>query len=115
MPYLIMITDGMGDNIDKVAEELRHRTETRRVRPWFLGVKGYDRKTAAKITSGERVFELTDENGFDFTDFFKVMEVSIKAVSLSAPGERPVIKDEDNPLMKEDCGVKVVKLDDWLA
>lgn len=43
------------------------------------------------------------------------MEVSIKAVSTSAPGEKPVIKDEENPLKQEDCGVKVVNIDDWLS
>lgn len=115
MPYLIILTDGKGDNIDRIAEEIRERTNAKKMRPWFLGVSGYDKATAGKITEGKRVFELTDENGYDFTDFFKVMEVSIKAVSTSAPGAKPVIKDEENPLAKEDCGVKVVNIDKWLS
>ena len=115
MPYLILLTDGMGDNIDLISEEIRDRTNSKKMLPWFLGVSGYDKTTAAKITEGKRVFELTDEKGFDFTDFFRVMEVSIKAVSTSAPGEKPVIKDEENPLNEENCGVKVVNIDDWLS
>ena len=115
MPYLIMMTDGMGDNIDAISDEIRQRTYDKKMLPWFLGVSGYDKETAAKITEGKRVFELVDETGFDFTDFFKVMEVSIKAVSTSAPGEKPTIKDEENPLKKEGCGVKVANLDDWLS
>ena len=115
MPYLINLTDGMGDNIDQIAEEIRDRTNSKKMLPWFLGVNGYDKTTAGMITEGKRVFELTDENGYDFTDFFKVMEVSIKAVSTSAPGAKPVIKDEENPLNQKDCGVRVVNIDDWLS
>ena len=115
MPYLIILTDGMGDNIDQIAEEIRDRTNSKKMLPWFLGVNGYDKTTAGMITEGKRVFELTDENGYDFTDFFKVMEVSIKAVSTSAPGAKPVIKDEENPLNQKDCGVRVVNIDDWLS
>lgn len=115
MPYLIILTDGMGDNIDQIAEEIRDRTNSKKMLPWFLGVNGYDKNTAGMITEGKRVFELTDENGYDFTDFFKVMEVSIKAVSTSAPGAKPVIKDEENPLNQKNCGVRVVNIDDWLS
>lgn len=115
MPYLIMLTDGMGDNIDQIAERIRRKTENKNMLPWFLGVPGYDKVTAGKITGGERIFELVQEKGYDFTGFFKVMEVSIRVVSTSAPGEKPQIKDEENPLMKEDCGVRVVKIDDWLT
>ena len=115
MPYLIILTEGMGDHIDQIAEEIRDRTTSKKMLPWFLGVNGYDKSTAGMITEGKRVFELTDENGYDFTDFFKVMEVSIKAVSTSAPGAKPVIKDEENPLNQKDCGVRVVNIDDWLS
>ena len=80
MPYLIILTDGMGDNIDQIAEEIRDRTNSKKMLPWFLGVNGYDKTTAGMITEGKRVFELTDENGYDFTDFFKVMEVDRKSV-----------------------------------
>ena len=69
MPYLIILTDGMGDNIDQIAEEIRDRTNSKKMLPWFLGVNGYDKTTAGMITEGKRVFELTDEKGYDFTDF----------------------------------------------
>lgn len=115
MPYLIILTDGMGDDIDQISEVIRNRTRDNKMRPWFLGVKDYDKITAGKITGGDRVFELTDADGYDFTDFFKLMAVGIKAVSTSAPGAKPVIKDDENPLKQEDCGVKVVNIDDWLS
>ena len=35
MPYLIILTDGMGDNIDQIAEEIRDRTNTKKMLPWF--------------------------------------------------------------------------------
>lgn len=34
MPYLIILTDGQGDNIDQIAEEIRDRTNSKRC---FLG------------------------------------------------------------------------------
>lgn len=114
MPYLIILTDGKGNNINEIAEEIRERDHSNKMRTWFLGVPGYDKETAAKLTEGKRVFELVDKNGYDFTGFFDVMEVSIKAVSTSSPGEKPVIKEDEDPLNQENCSVKVVDLSEWL-
>ena len=57
------------------------------------------------------MFELVDEAGYDFTDFFDFMAISIKAVSTSSPDQRIHV---DNPLEKEDTNLKVPDLDDWL-
>ena len=46
MPYLIILTDGMGDNIDQIAEEIIDRTNSNKMLPWFLFVNGYDNTTA---------------------------------------------------------------------
>ena len=113
-PYLIILTDGKGNDIDSIAAEIRQRTADKKMLPWFMGVNEYDKETAAKITGGERVFELVDEIGYDFTDFFRVLEVSIKAASATSPGARVVIKDEENPLLEENCNLKVPDLNAWL-
>ena len=57
------------------------------------------------------MFELVDEAGYDFTDFFDFMAISIKAVSTSSPDQRIHV---DNPLEKEHTNLKVPDLDDWL-
>lgn len=117
-PYVIILTDGYGNNIDQISEEYRERTKAGKMLPWFLGVSGYDKETAVKIMGENRpIFELVDEKGFDFTDFFDFMTVSIKAASTSAPGARVHIKDEENPFKKENCNVKLAEIDpdDWLS
>lgn len=116
-PYAVILSDGhdnYGNKIDSIAQNIRKRTEEKKLLPWIMGVPGYDKETAAKITGGPRVLELVDEKAYDFTGFFQVLEVSLKAASASAPGEKTTIKDEDDPLQKEDCSVKVVKLENWL-
>lgn len=116
-PYVIILSDGYGGNIDQNSAEYRERTRVGKMLPWFLGVPGYDKESAAKIMGERPIFELVDENGFDFTDFFDFMTVSIKAASTSAPGAKVHIKDEENPFKKENCNVKLAEInpDDWLS
>ena len=116
-PYVIILSDGYGGNIDQISAEYRERTRVGKMLPWFLGVPGYDKESAAKIMGERPIFELVDENGFDFTDFFDFMTVSIKAASTSAPGAKVHIKDEENPFKKENCNVKLAEInpDDWLS
>ena len=114
MPYLILITDGYGGDVTEVAKIIKQRTEERKMQLWILAVKGYDEKTVAVLSEGKRVFELVYEDGYDFSEFFNFMTVSIKAVSQSAPGERIKVSDEDNPLKKEDSNLKVPDLNSWL-
>lgn len=111
MPYLILITDGYGGNIDQMAEVIRSRTAEKKMQLWVLAVKGYDKRTIAQLTDGKRVFELVDENGYDFTDFFNFMAISVKALSTRAPNQRVHV---DNPLEKTDTNLKVPDLDAWL-
>lgn len=111
MPYIILITDGYGGDVSEIAQIIKQRTADKKMQLWVLAVKGYDKETVAKLTDGKRVFELVDETGYDFTDFFDFMAISIKAVSTSSPDQRIHV---DNPLKKEDTNLKVPDLDDWL-
>ena len=111
MPYIILITDGYGGDVTEIARIIKQRTADKKMQLWVLAIKGYDKETVAKLTDGKRVFELVDEAGYDFTDFFDFMAISIKAVSTSSPDQRIHV---DNPLEKEDTNLKVPDLDDWL-
>lgn len=112
MPYMILITDGYGGDVTQVAELIKKRTEDRKMKLWVLAVKGYDRETVAKLTDGKRVFELVDENGFDFSEFFDFMAVSVKAVSTSAPGVDTVHIESNIGRKGSSC--RVPDLDKWL-
>lgn len=111
MPYIILITDGYGGDVTEIAQIIKKRTADKKMQLWVLAVKDYDKETVAKLTDGKRVFELVDEAGYDFTDFFDFMAISIKAVSTSSPDQRIHV---DNPLEKEHTNLKVPDLDDWL-
>lgn len=114
MPYLVMFTDGKGDNIDAMAHLIKERTNDGKMQFWFMGVPGFDRETCAKLTGGKRALELKDEKGYDFSGFINLMEVAVKKVSTSAPGEKVYISPEENPLTKQDCSVKPADVNDWL-
>lgn len=111
MPYLILITDGYGGDVTQISEVIKQRTEARKMKLWILAVKGYDKATVAKLSDGKRVFELVDENGFDFSEFFNFMAVSIKAVSTSAPGQNVNVKHN---IGHEGSKCRVPDLDAWL-
>lgn len=111
MPYIILLTDGYGGDVTEISRIIRQRTADKKMQLWVLAVKGYDKETVAKLTDGKRVFELVDEKGYDFTDFFDFMAISIKAVSTSSADQRIHV---DNPLEKKDTNLKVPDLDNWL-
>lgn len=111
MPYIILITDGYGGDVTEISKRIRQRTEGKKMQLWVLAVKGYDKATVASLTDGKRVFELVDEIGYDFTEFFDLMAVSTKAVSTSAVNQKVHVK---NPLLNPDTNLKVPDLDDWL-
>lgn len=111
MPYLILITDAKGGDVTEIAEVIKKRTEDHKMQLWVLAVKDYDKATVAKLTNGERVFELVDENGFDFSEFFDLMAVGVKALSTSAPGERVTIKHN---IGREGSTCRVPDLDKWV-
>jgi len=114
MPYIILITDGYGGDVTEVANLIKQRTADKKMQLWVLAVKGYDKATVAELTDGKRVFELVDEAGYDFSEFFNFMAVSVKAVSTSSPDQKIHINPEDNPMKKADSNLKVPDLDDWL-
>ncbi len=112
MPYLILVTDAYGGDVTEIAKTIKQRTEDHKLKLWVLAVKGYDKATVAKLTDGKRVFELVDEDGYDFREFFNFMSVSIKAVSTSAPGQEYVHVQHN--IGREGSSCRVPDLDDWL-
>ncbi len=112
MPYLILITDGYGGDVTEIAKVIKQRTADRKMKLWVLAVKGYDKKSVAQLTDGKRVFELVNEDGYDFSEFFDFMAVSVKAVSTSAPGQDTV--SVKSSIGREGSTCRVPDLDAWL-
>lgn len=104
-PWIILVTDGKARNITDIANEIKQRTKDGKVKLWVLAVDGYDKETIAELTDGKRVVELVDGPSFDFSEFFNIMAVSIKAVSTSATGFG---KEE------EGSNCRIPNLDEWL-
>lgn len=111
VPWIILISDGYGGDVTEIGKKMKHRTETKRSKLWFLGAPGYDKETAAKLTDGKRVFELKDEAGYDFTQFFDFMSKSLVVLSTSAPGTRVHV---DDPTEEPGATMRKANLDDWL-
>ena len=111
-PYGVLITDGYGGDVSEIAEVIKQRTADHKMKLWVLAVKGYDKATVAQLTDGKRVFELADEAGFDFSEFFDFMAMSVKAVSTSAPGQDTVSVKSN--IGREGSTCRVPDLDAWL-
>lgn len=112
MPYMILITDGYGGDVTEIAKVIHQRTADHKMRLWVLAVKGYDKKTVAQLTDGVRVFELVDENTFDFTEAFDFLSVSIKTLSTSAAGQDNIHVESN--IGREGSTCRVPDLDRWL-
>lgn len=111
VPWYILISDGYGGDVTEIANTVNQRTDDGKMKLWMLGVPGYDKESAAELTQGKRIFELTDGAKFDFNDYFDFMAELIKTVSTSAPGAKVHI---DDPTTKEDSTLKHPNLDEWL-
>ena len=86
-PWIVMITDGMPlDSIDEVAAELHDLEEQEKLKIFSLGVDNYDPKALHKLC-GPKVMKL---RGHDFSSFFDWVNKSMRSVSVSTPGERPM-------------------------
>lgn len=114
-PYLITMTDGChttGGDVGPAAELIAERESSGKLKHWFLGLEGYDREAAARLTQagGCRVFEIGGGAEWSF-DFFDFAANSVKAASVGAPGERVHV---DTPIASGSSPVKAVSLDDWL-
>lgn len=112
MPYPILITDGYGGDITEIAKIIKQRTADRKMKLWVLAVKGYEKESVTQLTDGKRVFELVNEDGYDFSEFFDFMAVSVKAVSTSAPGQDTVSVKSN--IGREGSTCRVPDLDAWL-
>ena len=85
-PWIIMITDGYpNSSIDNIAAEIAELDEKGKLHLWSLAVEGADTSILNKLCGGKRSLIL---KGKDFTDFFNWVNMSMRSVSQSAPGEK---------------------------
>lgn len=84
-PWIIMISDGFGGNVDQIANTIHDMEEKEKLKFFSLGVEGYDSKVLHQL-SGEKVMKL---KGYDFTGFFNWVYKSMRSVSMSSPAEKP--------------------------
>lgn len=104
-PWVVMITDGYpNDSIDSIAEEIAQLDSEDKMRLWSLAVQGANTDLLNKLGHGKRVLAL---RGYDFSKFFDWVNKSMRAISVSSPGERA--KGQDLP----DNVDKAVS-DDWM-
>ena len=83
-PWILLVTDGAPmDDITSIVREVAEMQETEKVRLIALGVGDYDSATLKRLT--DVVFRM---DGTDFTSFFNWVGKSMRAVSMSAPGEK---------------------------
>ncbi|GAP40234.1 vWA domain-containing protein [Flexilinea flocculi] len=84
-PWIIMISDGYGGNVDQIANTIHDMEKKGKLKFFSLGVEGYDPKVLHQL-SGEKVMKL---KGYDFTGFFDWIHKSMRSISESAPSETP--------------------------
>ena len=86
-PWIIMVTDGAPlDNITQVTSEVRDAQNSDKVHFVALGVGEYDPKPLHRLT--DTVIKM---DGTDFTGFFDWVNKSIRSVSVTVPGEKPIL------------------------
>ena len=84
-PWIVLISDGAPfDDIDAMSKEINDMVEMEKLAFWSLAVPGADTKVLHKL-SGRRVLDLAD---YDFAGFFDWVSKSMRAVSVSSPGEK---------------------------
>ncbi len=84
-PWIVMISDGAPfDDIDEMAKKINEMAEKEKLAFWSLAVSGADFDVLHKL-SGRRVIKLADYN---FEKFFDWMNKSMRAVSVSTPGDK---------------------------
>lgn len=84
-PWIIMISDGFGGNVDNIANTIHEMEEKQKLKFFSLGVEGYDPAVLHQL-SGEKVMKLKN---YDFTSFFDWVNKSMRSVSVSSPSEKP--------------------------
>lgn len=70
--HIVLISDGDGGSVDAQARRITELTKNGKLKFWMLGVTGYNKATANKLTAAapKRLFELNDGSRFDFSPFF---------------------------------------------
>lgn len=114
-PYLIIMTDGcdtVTGSVEEAASYIVPREHDGKLKTFFLGYGSYDRAAAARLTegNGSRVFEVKDGR-YRFDEFFDFVANSVKAASVSAPGERLHV---ETSIGQEGSSTQVVLLDSFL-
>ena len=100
-PWIVMISDGAPlDNIDDVAIKLTNLSHTNKLAFWSCSLPGADDKILQRL-SGARVLDLIEYN---FAGFFDWVNKSMRAVSESAPGEKPLLPPENGSFKLADLG-----------
>jgi len=85
-PWIFLISDGAPtDNISSATQRIKEMEKDGKVSFRSLGVEGYDSEVLHKLC-GDKVLKL---NGTDFASFFDWMNMSLRSVSESSPGEKP--------------------------
>ncbi len=96
-PWIVMISDGAPlDNIDEVSNRLTTLSNTGKLAFWSLSLsnsadKVVHNKVLHKL-SGDRVLNLVEYN---FAGFFDWVNKSMRAVSESSPGEKPLLPPQN--------------------
>ena len=84
-PWIVLISDGAPfDDIDSMATEINEMVDNDKLAFWSLAVPGANKDVLHKL-SGKRVLNLAD---YDFAGFFDWVNKSMRAVSVSSPGEK---------------------------
>jgi len=84
-PWVLLVTDGTPlDDIQEVSKEVARMQDEGKVRFIALGVEGYNRVALRQLT--DVVFRM---NGTNFSEFFDWVGKSMRAVSTTAPGQKP--------------------------
>ncbi len=86
-PWIFMISDGAGGDVSQVAQKVQEREAQGNLQFFSLGVAGYDSNTLHQLC-GKKVYKL---DGYDFRGMFDWAVKSVRAVSVSSPGERAMI------------------------
>lgn len=85
-PWIILISDGAPfDSVDELAEKINAMVERDKLAFWALSIPGANNEVLHKL-AGKRVLNL---KGYDFDGFLDWTNKSMRAVSTSAPGEKP--------------------------
>ena len=96
-PWIIFVTDGAPmDDITDVAREIKELQDADKLRFISLGVEGYDSKVLHTLS--DAVFRL---EGKDFTSFFNWVSKSMRAVSVSVPGDKVALSPLDGNVYRD--------------